>query len=78
MTPSERLKEIETAHHTYPYDNGVFKDDIGWLISRVKCLTEALEKISNPDMSSIEGMIIVDMGLKHFVEHTARKALEEE
>lgn len=40
--PSERLKEIEEHFHHPGKDTKV-----GWLISRVKRLTEALEKIQN-------------------------------
>lgn len=74
MNPIAKLEEIENDMKTGQWTTG----NLPWLIARVKRLTAALEKIKNPDMDSIDGMIITDMGLKHFVSHTARKALEDE
>lgn len=36
----------------------------------------ALKRIEKPDFSGVDGMIIVDMGHQHFVEHTAATAIK--
>lgn len=45
------------------------------LLAIIRVQQEALEKIKSPDMAGLHGMIIADMGLKHFTECTATMAL---
>ena len=79
MTPAERLKEIENATYQIPgfgtlemQERNRLKEDIRWLIARVKRLTEALEKLSTPIM------IDSQWGKIPLSEYNiARKALEE-
>jgi len=77
MTPAERLKEIENATYQIPgfgtlemQERNRLKEDIRWLIARVKRLTEALELMAGNERYA-EG----EHG--HQFVMIARKALEE-
>lgn len=45
------------------------------LIADHRAMREALNRINKPDYGGVDGMIIGDMGLKHFTEHLADKTL---
>jgi hypothetical protein len=80
MTPSERLKKIEEEYEDgwCPHPKYIL-DDIRWLITRVKRLTEALEFYSNvTDPGEMEGDCSWNERFKMIKPgNKARKALEE-
>lgn len=50
-------------------------DSLNQRIFKLRC---ALKRISSPDYAGMDGMIIADMGLKHFTEHFSKSCLAED
>ncbi len=68
MTPADRIAAIEqrikdekTGFGNFAYSSEIIqgKSDVEWLISRVRKLTSALEKIANHKQTSVDKVYLI-------------------